>query len=209
MRTLASEYKKKKSSIKKRLRDFENIGKKPDDDIFQELIFCVLTPQSKAVNCDRAVKELKKRNLLFTGSAQDIKPALKSLTRFHNKKAEYLVAARKLFKNGAKINIKKKLTGNIFKIREWLVKNIKGLGYKEASHFLRNVGLGSDIAIIDRHVIRNLKKERVVKKVPETITKKNYLEIENKMREFAKKNNIPLAALDLLFWSNETGFIFK
>ncbi|GAJ17855.1 unnamed protein product, partial [marine sediment metagenome] len=26
------------------------------------------------------------------------------------------------------------------KLREWVVKNFKGLGYKEASHFLRNIG---------------------------------------------------------------------
>jgi len=38
---------------------------------------------------------------------------------------------------------------------EWLVKNLTGLGYKEAGHFLRNIGSGK-IAILDRHILRNL-----------------------------------------------------
>ena len=207
---IVAEYKKKRKEITKRLEEFEkNLGNE-DEHIFAELCFCLLTPQSKAVNCNKALCKLRKKKLLLEGSANKIKPILKRWVRFHNKKAEYIVLARKALTKKGRLRCKEFLgTKNVFFIRDKLVKEIKGLGYKEASHFLRNIGLGRDIAIIDRHVIRNLKKERVVKKVPETITKKNYLEIENKMREFAQKNNIPLAALDLLFWSNETGFIFK
>ena len=193
MHDIVIQYKKKKKEIKKRLKNFKN-----NKNIFAELCFCLLTPQSKAVNCDKAIKQLRKKNILIYGSKKSVAKILKKLVRFHNNKASYIVAARKSFKDFEK-----------FKTREWLVQNIKGLGHKEASHFLRNIGLGEDVAIIDRHVIRNLKKEKIVKKIPETITKKNYLEIENKMRKFARKKQIPLAALDLLFWSNETGFIFK
>ena len=98
---------------------------------------------------------------------------------------------------------------NIAETREWLVSNVKGFGYKEASHFLRNIGFGSDIAILDRHILKNLKKHGVINEIPKTITKKNYFEIENRMRDFSKRSGIPMAHLDLLFWSNETGEIFK
>ena len=49
----------------------------------------------------------------------------------------------------------------------------------------------------------------MISEVPKSITPKKYKEIEDKMREFSKKIKIPMDYLDLLFWSNETGEIFK
>src|SRR5439155_1300502 len=88
-------------------------------------------------------------------------------------------------------------------------KHVMGLGYKEASHFLRNIGLGEEFAILDRHILRNLARLKVIPEVPASITKKRYLEIEEKLRRFAADISIPMAELDLLFWSKETGWIFK
>jgi N-glycosylase/DNA lyase len=93
--------------------------------------------------------------------------------------------------------------------RDWLVENIKGIGYKEASHFLRNIGFGENLAILDVHILRNLKKVGVIKELPKSITKKRYLNIENKFKKFSDRIKIPMAHLDLLFWSLETGKIFK
>lgn len=98
---------------------------------------------------------------------------------------------------------------DVYERREWLVKNIKGLGYKEASHFLRNIGFGKDIAILDRHILKNLNLLGVIKEIPESMGRKKYLGIEKNMAEFAKEIDIPLAHLDLLLWYKETGEIFK
>ncbi|MFH1305171.1 MAG: N-glycosylase/DNA lyase [Candidatus Omnitrophota bacterium] len=209
MKALKSEYRKKKKHIEERLNEFRRVGAGANEDIFAELCFCLLTPQSRAVYCDKAVKELKREGLLLKGSEGVVKSRLKGV-RFPNNKAAYLVAARKLFKSKGAPDVKSKIdAGDIFKTREWLVTNVKGLGYKEASHFLRNIGLGGDIAILDVHVLKSLKERGVIKKVPASISKKVYLETEEKMRVFSRKINIPLEALDLLFWSGETGFIFK
>lgn len=207
---LISEYNRKKRKIRKRLREFSSIYNAKDEDILSELCFCILTPQSKAVYCDEAIKNLRKSGLLFNGNKNAIKTKLKRV-RFPNNKTAYLMAARKFFKNGkGPLDIKSKLEANdTFKTRDWLVKNIKGLGYKEASHFLRNIGLGKDMAILDTHILKNLKKYKVIDKVPAAIGKKNYLQLENRMRLFSKKIKIPIEELDLLFWSNQTGFIFK
>ena len=210
MKRLLAEYGRKKIQIKKRLKEFEDAYKRGDRHVFGELCFCVLTPQSKAVNCDSAIKALKRKNLLFSGSQNAIKHTLRKSVRFHNRKAAYLVGAREVFKRRGRIEVKRELDADdTFKTREWLVKNIKGLGYKEASHFLRNIGLGRDLAILDVHIMRNLKRMGVIEKMPHSLTRKNYVKIEDKMRSFAKKINIPLGELDLLFWSRETGFIFK
>jgi len=210
MKKLIADYNKKKNEIKHRLKEFKDVYKKKDIDIFAELCFCILTPQSKAIYCDKAIRELKKESLLIKGSRKRIGNKLRGLARFHNNKASYIVDARKKFKNNNKINIKRKLEEkDIFATREWLVKNIKGLGYKEASHFLRNIGMGHDVAILDVHILRNLKKLGIVKKLPLSISKNNYIDIENRMRNLSRKISIPLGELDLLFWSAETGFVFK
>ena len=125
--------------------------------------------------------------------------------RFKNKKAQYIIEARRFY------NIKEILKNlkDVFEMREWLCKNIKGIGYKEASHFLRNIGFYEDVAILDRHILKNLKKLKVIEEIPKNLTKKNYLEIENKMKKFAKEIGIPLPHLDFVLWYKETGEIFK
>jgi len=92
--------------------------------------------------------------------------------------------------------------------REWLVENVKGYGFKEASHFLRNIGY-RELAILDRHILKYLVEFGVIEKVPKSLTKKNYMEIEEKFKQFSGRVGIPMDELDLLFWSLETGEIFK
>lgn len=207
---LALEYRKKKKRIKQRLEEFKDICKSNRDDLFEELSFCLFTPQSKALNCDKAAKELRRSGLLLKGDKEQIAEKLKGRVRFHNNKAGYLIASRKFFTNGKYFDIKDKLQrGGISEAREWFVKNIKGLGYKEASHFLRNIGLGGDVAILDVHILKNLKRYGVIDKIPSSLSRKGYLEIESKMRRFSETIEIPLDELDLLFWSQETGVVFK
>ena len=93
--------------------------------------------------------------------------------------------------------------------RNLVSKNIKGLGLKEAAHFLRNIGHGEEVAILDRHILKNLVKYGVIPEIPKSLTAKKYHEIEQKMFKFARKIGIHPAALDLLFWSEETGEVFK
>jgi N-glycosylase/DNA lyase len=211
MKDLTTQYRKRKRQIKQRLKAFKALGNAKDEDIFSELCFCILTPQSRAIYCDEAVKRLKGSEAIFKGRINTIKATLRGLVRFHNNKAAYIIAARKLFQNGSRhLYIKTRLdAGDIFKTREWLVENIKGLGYKEASHFLRNIGMGKDIAILDRHILKNLKRYKVIDNVPASLTRKRYIDAEDRMRKFAEKVKIPLEELDLLFWSDKTGFIFK
>ena len=203
-------YDEKRDAIQKRLQEFKQILGRSDDDVFAELCFCLLTPQSSARTCWAAVSRLKERSLLLKGAASEIQPQLNDV-RFGDSKAKYIVEARDLFTKDGKLYLKSHLSSfaNLFELREWMVENVKGLGYKEASHFLRNVGLGEEFAILDRHILRNLMRMEVISEVPVSITKKRYLDIEEKLRRFSKDIGIPLADLDLLFWSRETGWIFK
>jgi len=208
---LRNAYEKRKLEIKKRLEDFEKIWEKSNKDLFVELCFCLLTPMSRARAADEAINHLLKKNLLSVENKNQILKELNDAgVRFPENKAKFIIEAREFFTHNGKIDIKNKLNlGTSNAKREWLVNNVKGLGYKEASHFLRNIGLGFDLAILDRHIMKNLLKYGIIKEIPKCLTKKCYLSLENKMKEFSEKINIPLAELDLLFWSEETGEVFK
>jgi len=204
-------YGLKKGEIIRRLKEFGQVGLNGnDEEIFAELAFCILTPQSKAELCWDTIVKLREKGLLLKGDAKQIEKELHGV-RFKNKKARYIVSARKIFTNNGKVYMKPLLSKleDIHKCREWLVENINGLGYKEASHFLRNIGFGEKITILDRHVLKNLKQLRVIEHIPKSMSRAKYMETEKKMKEFARQIDIPVSHLDLLFWSKETGKIFK
>lgn len=197
---------KERRAIRKRLSEFSEIYENgTDEDMFRELAFCILTPQSRARVCDAAIRSMG--DLIFSGTENEIRTGLKGV-RFANNKSSYMVAARNFFaENGGM----RKTIDSIprVKLRDWLAENVMGLGMKEAGHFMRNIGLGRKIAILDVHILHNLLRYGVIDKIPEPMSKRRYLEIEEKMRLFSGKVGIPMDELDLLFWSHETGEIFK
>jgi N-glycosylase/DNA lyase len=202
-------YSAKKDEIERRLRDFRGVWDRDDRKIFAELCFCILTPQSKAQACDGIICKLENNGLLFKGSTRQLWPYLR-YTRFYKNKSRYLLAARRLFSKDGKFALKDRIGARgSKKTRDWLVEHVKGIGLKEASHFLRNIGFGDELAILDIHILRNLKKLGVIKGLPKTLTKKRYLAIEKKVAQFSRAVNIPMAHLDLLLWSVGTGTIFK
>lgn len=205
---LKKTHRKVSPEIEARLGQFKNIWKRgSDDEILAELVFCLLTPQSKAKFCWAAVESMIEKKLLEGGSAAAIELEL-SRVRFKRKKATYIVEALKKFR---KLEIRKDVGKfkSASEAREWLVENVKGIGYKEAGHFLRNIGFSDELAILDRHVLKNLKAMGVIREIPESLTKKKYLEIEKKMRDFSKGIGIPMGHLDLVFWYKEAGEVFK
>ncbi len=188
------EYQERKEIIKSRLDDFSRVK---NDGIFYEMCFCLLTPQSSAKQADKCIQVLKK--LDFKNKNINPEGFLEGI-RFHINKSKYLIEAKQKF---SLIESKLKEIKNSRELRDWLVQNIKGYGYKEASHFLRNIG-HRDLAILDRHILKNLHKMNVIEEVPKSLAVKKYFEIENKFKEFSKQVNIPIDELELLFWSHET-----
>ena len=204
---LLFKYRSKKNMLKQRLNDFRKINS--EEEIFKELVFCLLTPGSRAKFCWKSTESLFDSKVILDGNPRQIKKHLIGV-RFNNGKARRISDARKAFIIDGNISI-----GNIVnngknpkELREWLVENINGYGYKEASHFMRNSGY-RELAILDRHILKNLEKLGVIDAVPKTLTKKNYFEIEGRFMEFSGKTGIPMDELDLLFWAEEAGLIFK
>jgi len=192
-----------KNLVDTRLREFKEIGNRSNNEIFEELCFCILTANFNAERSMKIQRQIGDGFLSFPKS--DLARKLRELGhRFPNTRARYIVDARK-HKNVLKDIVKTFNDDN--ELREWLVKNVKGIGYKEASHFLRNIGYTS-FAIIDFHIIDVLTKYNIIKK-PKVLTKRKYLKIEDLLREIARKSNGNLAELDLYLWYMGTGKILK
>lgn len=186
--------------IKKRINEFKSFEKKTNRDWFCELCYCLMTANWKAEESMKLQEELWHEGFCDLEHKKLEDFLKKKGHRFWPQRAERIVDARK-YQNIKNILKKEKLP------REWLVNNIKGLGYKEASHFLRNVGY-EDYAIIDFHIVDLLVKEKIIER-PNTLTKNKYLEIENVLRTLGKKSGLTLAELDLYLWYLETGKILK
>ena len=192
-----------KKTIGNRMKEFEELGKNSFDEIFKELCFCFLTANFSAEGGMRIQNSLGSKILFL--SEEELANELKKLGhRFPNMRAKFIFEGRKQ-KDELK-EIFKSLEDEI-KIRDWIVNNIKGIGYKEASHFLRNIGY-KKLSIIDFHIVDLLVRNKIIEK-PKTITPKKYLEIENILNELAKRTNTNLGELDLYLWYAETGRVLK
>ena len=196
-----------RKKVDKRLKEFENFKNKDTKEWFSELCFCILTANSRAVTALKIQEKLTSKG--FCEYSHDlIKETIKkNKHRFHNTKAAYIISARE------HINIKDKIKKiikqkNESEAREWLVKNIKGLGYKEASHFLRNVGY-KNLAILDRHILKLMKENKFINEIPKPLTRKKYLEIEKIFKNITKIVNMSCAELDLYMWYMRTGEVLK
>ncbi len=208
---LQKEYKTLRPDIEKRLKEFRKILEEgSSEDIFYELMFCLMTPQSRAELCWDSVLRIKKRDILKIEKSDEILDDMIGV-RFKYKKSKYILEARdKFYRNGA-FTCKEVISdfSDIKKMREWLVSDIRGIGLKEAGHFLRNIGLGKTLTILDRHILKNLMSFSVIKEIPSSLTPSRYFDIEEKMIGFSENIDIPPDHLDLLFWYRETGKIFK
>ncbi|MEI0795573.1 transcriptional regulator [Brachyspira pilosicoli] len=204
--------------MKRRLEYFERVYKRENDKrLFAELAFCICTPQTKARNGAAAIIDLYNHNLLFKGSEESIANILIKHVRFHNMKARNIVLARKLYFPKEKFILRERIddaikNDSIVSLRNELAKEVKGYGLKEASHFLRNIGFGQKIAILDRHIMRVMSKLDILPEsmTPKTsLTKNNYMSCESNLVEYSKKEKIPMEYLDFVFWYDATNDIFK
>lgn len=205
MKSVLTQIKKVKNSktkkiIDQRIKEFERLNKGTNEEWFCELCFCLMTANWKAKESIQLQKELSHEGFCKWSENRLAKHLKDKGHRFWPQRAERIKLAREHLKIKDIITKEKEP-------REWLVNNIKGLGYKESSHFLRNVGY-KDYAIIDRHIINLLVEEKLIDR-PKTITKKRYEEIESILGSIAKKAKLNQAKLDLYLWFIKTGTVLK
>ncbi len=194
-----------KEIIDKRMKEFEDLGKRDSNELFKELCFCFMTANFSAHGGIKIQNAIGNDFMIIP--EEELAQRLSELGhRFPNARAKYVVLART-----HKDTLKQTLDEiqDELLTRDWIVNNIKGLGMKEASHFLRNIGY-KKLAIIDFHIIDLLVKHGLIEQPKsKSLTPKKYIEIENVLREISNKTNLNLGELDLYLWYEETGKILK
>ena len=226
---LGAEYESKKEKIKERLSQFEKFFNEPyswhysnselkllpseskdDHRIFEEISFCIFTANTSEEMGLKAVDAV--RNVLMNGTADEMTRRLEGIYRFNNVRPAHIIHTRNYLKNTLNFELKKKIKSFSDKneLRDFfaLNKGVKGLAYKEASHFLRNVGF-KGYAILDKHIINSLHEFGFLKTNDKPKNAKEYLEIEKKFIDFSKDAGIDMDELDLFLWSRKNGRILK
>ncbi len=205
--TLHSLYHKLHYPISLRLHSFKKIWDWGDSNaLMLELIYSLLTHQSNAHLCWEKALQLFYWEKLITASPDEISAIIHPV-RFKHNKARYIAKAIDYFTKNSLYDF---LTaGTIQEVRTKLVNTVLGIGYKEASHFLRNIGLGFDLAILDRHIVQCLVDCNVIPEFPKALTPSVYCQIEQAMQQFGQTIQIPMAYLDFIFWYREKGELFK
>ena len=193
--------------VENRMDEFRAVHEMDSYKWYEELVYCLLTAFASALMGQKCVDALCCDNTLLEGTEEAIKACLvETGHRFPNKRAEYVFNTQHLAPT-----IKGTIQGfeDSKKAREWLVENIKGFGWKEASHYLRNVGY-FELAIIDRHIINNLVEHKIVDLDPKKgLTKKRYIAVEKVLDVLADELDMLPGELDLYMWYRKTGKVLK
>ena len=206
-------HKARRREIQARLAEFEDVWRKGSDArLWEELVFCIFTAGASARMGMKAIEAV--RPLLMNGKRAEMTKALKKAGahRFPVERPGYIVVARNFLRDHCGFRLREQLQSfsNPIERRDWLAqeKGIKGLGYKEASHFLRNIGLKGH-AILDKHVVRCLADLKIVENPRPPTSRGRYLEIEEELKKLAVEVQVDFDELDLVLWSMKTGEVLK
>ena len=211
LKRMQAVHQTRQPEITKRLNEFGDVWKHESDErIWEEMVYCFFTGGCSARMGMRAVEAV--RPLLRSGSQPELATALTGVHRYPNARSKYVVHSRDFLQREYDFQIRKRLCefecGH--ERRDWLVKEkgIKGLGYKEASHFLRNIGFRG-YAILDKHVLNCLFELKIIDEPKPPSTRSKYLSVEEKLRQFSERAGIDFDEMDLVLWSMKTGVILK
>jgi N-glycosylase/DNA lyase len=199
--------------IRARLAEFRDVWRTGTDErLWEELVYCIFTAGASARMGQKAVDAV--RPLLFAGSHEEMTRVLveQRAHRYPAARPGYIVVTREYLHEDCGMRLRERLESfeDSLARRDWLAreKRIKGLGYKEASHFLRNVGFGG-YGILDKHILRSLAELDVIESPQPPSTRARYLDTEERLRRFARDVRIDFDELDLVLWSMKTGEILK
>jgi N-glycosylase/DNA lyase len=183
--------------VKIKEREFLSLKTSTLERKFSELVFCTLTANASAEMGLRCQEHLRN---IDNYSMENLREKLiECKYRFRNTRAKYI-----------EHNHKKMFLLNDFlekeNRRELLIENYMGIGMKEASHFLRNIGY-FQYSILDKHIQRflsNYYNENIRIK-----NKKDYYNVEKRFIMLSEEYNFPPGIMDLIIWYIMTGKIIK
>jgi N-glycosylase/DNA lyase len=192
--------------------------------LLEELIFCILSSQERYEIALAASKRL-------TDGTLDLSPRTEiDLTRLYDE-VSHILSQPFSYKIGpvsrsAKIRSGKRKThfivdtvgkiglggstirqlvdsgSNSSDTREKIVNAIAGIGPKQASMFLRNIGLCVDLAILDKHVVDYMNIMALMNPSKFNFSRLNeYEEAESRLQAYAFQYGVEMLHLDIAIWT--------
>lgn len=189
--------------------------------LWEELCLCILSSRTRFELASEAVARLKRRGVLRrlrvrpnNVSFSDVVAILRggggpkshqsrSLPFWKTRSHQLVWAARLLFGDGGP-RLKPLLYrwSDAVALREYLVKDVPGIGMKQASNFLQTVRFSKDLAVIDTRILAFLRDELMVADVrPSQLGRERYLQLELRMQRLASANGMDMHRLDGIVWS--------
>ncbi|MDT7689297.1 MAG: N-glycosylase/DNA lyase [Acidobacteriota bacterium] len=204
-------HRARRREIRARLDEFDAVWRTATDArLWEEMVFCIFTAGASARMGLGSIEAV--RHLLAGGTYEELSNALQRKHRYPNSRSGYIVVTREFLTDDCGMRLRERLESFADPLarRDWLARErgVKGLGYKESSHFLRNVGLRG-YAILDKHILRCLAEVGVIDSPQPPSTRSRYLATEERLRRFAHDLGVDFDELDLVLWSMKTGEILK
>lgn len=189
-----------------------------EESILFELVLSILGSQNKYEVALKFANVIKEENILTNyTSINDIKRLEDKLEeifttpqnvensmvkyRFPKTRAKYIAYSLFFLEDSGGIKKILKNSKSTLDIRKFIVKNIKGMGPKQASHFLRNIGFSNNIAVLDVHILRYMNIQGVIsEEYKSTSSLKVYEYLELKLIKFLEFILAPIGFIDQAIW---------
>ena len=184
-----------------------------EEDLWRELITCILGSQVPNWMGVAAARQLDEQGLVVPCGNFDVERIASALRapiesphgprryRFPNSKARHIVAAHRAVcqQYGDLRSLVSDSSPD--ECRRRLVESVPGVGLKQASLFLRNVGISSGFAILDTHVVRYMREVGLVGILPRSITPEMYYVLESVLSRYADQLGRPVGHVDRAIWA--------
>lgn len=213
-----NEYSKLATSFKLR----KKWNEMSEDDLWEQLCLCILSSNVPYELALSAFWHLRDNGFLRTDWITECPDAIGKVAfelskriywprkkdgsyrkyRFPNVRAKNIVnAAKTLYGQNCGLLRNLRRSTSESEARDFLVKNIQGIGLKEASHFLRDVGFSDSLAIIDSHVITFLTEIGAVREEEiNALTPAVYMRLERILLGLCKDLGFNLSVFDMAIW---------
>ena len=184
-------------------------------ELWREFACCVLSSQVPFELAEAAAAEIVRVGALDVAATGSQVSALRDVLqrplevegrrrryRFHETKSRQLAASCCAVREAAG-SLGALLTGFLRPedARVWLVQHAPGMGPKQASMFLRNVGLSQDLAVLDRHVLEYMATQDLCDGDLRFVSRmSDYLQLEARLRRHALRLGHSMGDLDRAIW---------
>lgn len=182
-------------------------------DTWRSLLFCILSSQVRVVVANRAVETIISAVPFFTESlaVSEVYQYTKRILRddvgyrFYDVKAKQVADSWFAFAQlGEDLYAYLDSFDSEEEAREAVARLFPGLGMKQASMFLRDVGFSSRLCIIDTHVLWYC--SQILAELPKTLSPKRYLELESFLLGESDKWGVAPNVFDSVVWAAARAF---